>query len=72
MVQKVKRAKRRLDQFFPQIVEDMQDIELIYIEGSVAKYRIRKNELYGGEMLTITYYLYFIIDEDGLWKIHRY
>ena len=56
----------------PQIVEDMQDVELIYIEDNLAKYRIRKNELYGGETITITYYLYFTKDEDGLWKIHRY
>lgn len=56
----------------PQIVEDMQDIELIYIKGNLAKYRIRKNELYGGQTFNITYYLYFIKDGYGLWKIHRY
>jgi len=46
--------------------------ELIYTEGNVAKYRIRKNELYGEEMISITYYLYFTKDGYGLWKIHRY
>ena len=56
----------------PQIAQDMQDIELIYAEDNLAKYRIRKNELYNGEMLTITYYIYFEKDEKGLWKIYRY
>jgi hypothetical protein len=56
----------------PQIVQEMQDIQLIYIKGNAAKYRIRKNELYGGQMLTLTYYIYFVVDNDGLWKIYRY
>ena len=53
----------------PQSVQDMQDIQLIYSEGNMAKYRIRKNELYGGETLEITYYIYFAVDIDGIWKI---
>jgi hypothetical protein len=53
----------------PQLVQDMQDIQLIYIKDGVAKYRIRKNELYGGQIQEITYYIYFVIDEDGIWKI---
>ncbi len=56
----------------PQIVQDMQEIQLIYTKNNTAKYRIRKNELYGGQMLTITYYIYFTVDIDGLWKIYKY
>ena len=32
----------------PQISRDMQEIELIYVENKIAKYRIRKNEVWGG------------------------
>jgi len=56
----------------PQIVQDMQEIRLIYIWNNVAKYRIRRDELYSGQLYAITYYIYFIVDKDGLWKIYRY
>lgn len=56
----------------PKIVQDMQDIELIYAEDNLAKYCVRKDELYGGEIMTITYYIYFTKDKKGLWKIYRY
>ena len=50
----------------------MQDIQLVYVNDSVAKYRIRKNELYGGQMMTITYYIYFARDENGFWFIDKF
>jgi hypothetical protein len=50
----------------------MQDIQLIWTGDQAAKYRIRRTELYGGQMRTITYYIYFHTDNDGLWKILRY
>ena len=56
----------------PQIVQDMQDIQLIYSEGNMAKYRIRKSELYGGQTYEITYYIYFGVDIDGIWRIHKF
>jgi hypothetical protein len=56
----------------PQMVKDMQDIQLIYARGGIAKYRIRKNELYGGHMVTLTYYIYFTIDPNGMWKIDKF
>jgi len=56
----------------PQVVGEMQDIELLYAKGNVAKYRIRRTEPYGARTFTITYYLYFAKIENGLWKIHRY
>jgi hypothetical protein len=56
----------------PQFVQAMQDIQLIYVKDGGAKYRIIKNELYGGQMLAITYYIYFAVDEDGTWKIDRF
>jgi hypothetical protein len=56
----------------PQLVQEMQDIELIWAEDQEAQYRIRRHELYGGQSLTVTYYVYFRVDGDGLWKILRY
>ncbi len=56
----------------PQIVQDMQEIQLIYSENNMAKYRIRKNEVFGAQTLEITYYIYFVIDFDGVWKIGRF
>ena len=50
----------------------MQDIQLLYSKNNTSKYRIRKNELYGGQMLIITYYIYFAIDWDGVWRIYRF
>lgn len=56
----------------PQIIQDMQEIQLIYAEGRLAKYRIRRNEEHGGQVYPITYYIYFVRNGDGLWKIYRY
>jgi hypothetical protein len=56
----------------PQIAQEMQDIQLIYVKNNTAKYRLRENEFYGGKIETITYYIYFVVDKDGLWKIYRY
>jgi hypothetical protein len=56
----------------PQIVQEMQDIQLIYVENNTGKYRIRKSESYGGQTLSITYYIYFTLDRDGIWRIYKF
>ncbi|MBI4697893.1 MAG: hypothetical protein HY758_03010 [Nitrospirae bacterium] len=56
----------------PQLVQNMQDIQLIYSTNNAAKYRIRRNENYNGQTITITYYIYFSRDKDGIWKIYQY
>jgi len=56
----------------PQTAQDMQNIQFIYAEGRMAKYRIRRDEEHGGQIYPITYYIYFVRDWDGLWKIYRY
>ncbi len=61
-----------LNSQLPQLTQEMQDIQMITATGADAKYRIRKNELYNGQMLSITYYVYFGIDKDGVWKIIWY
>jgi hypothetical protein len=56
----------------PQIVSDMRDIEMIYLSDGVAKYRINRVHDIDGTLQTITYYIYFTRDSDGLWKIERF
>ena len=68
-------SKERYSQIFtaieaqlPTIISNMQAIELIYIRGDIAKYRIKREE--GGQ--DITYYIYFNKDENGKWKIRNF
>jgi hypothetical protein len=56
----------------PQLVQDMQSIQLIYINNNSSIYRIRQSELYGGQIVTMTYHIYFGRDPGGLWKIYRF
>jgi parallel beta-helix repeat protein len=56
----------------PQLMQEMQSLELIAVEDNAATYRIRRTQPYGGQLLTITYYAYFRPDRYGLWKILRY
>lgn len=51
-----------------QVAQAMQDIQMIYARDGVAKYRIRRTEATG----EITYYIYFVLDESGLWKIQQF
>jgi len=51
-----------------EIAASMQEIKLIYVKDGVAKYRIRRQEDAG----EITYYIYFQLDKDGLWKIRQF
>ncbi len=52
----------------PTIASKMQEIQLIYIKDGMAKYRIRRVEDTG----EVTYYIYFELDENGLWKIRQF
>ncbi|MCK7513075.1 MAG: hypothetical protein MZV70_59680 [Desulfobacterales bacterium] len=37
----------------------MKDIEMIYLENGIAKYRIRRDHIIDGRTVQITYYIYF-------------
>ncbi|MDA8240480.1 MAG: PKD domain-containing protein [Nitrospiraceae bacterium] len=56
----------------PQMISDMQAIELIYVKDDTAKYRINRVQDIDGTQVTITYYIYFMKDSDGLWKIREF
>ena len=55
-----------------QIARDMQDLELIYVADNRAKYRIRRQEIFGGRQMTFTYFVYFVQDGSGLWSIESF
>jgi hypothetical protein len=50
----------------------MQEIEIIFLEGNRAKYAINRDHDIDGQIITITYFIYFSRDINGLWKIERY
>ncbi len=56
----------------PQIADDMQEISLISVDDRSAKYRIRRVETHNTGTFSVTYYVYFIKDETGIWKIYRF
>jgi hypothetical protein len=47
---------------------DMPQIEPVYFEGDYAKYRLRRQEQFG----EMTYYIYWSIDNDGIWRVQSF
>lgn len=56
----------------PGIVAGMQDIEMIKCRNHSAEYRINREHWVNGRPVTITYSIYFEVDENGFWKIDRF
>jgi hypothetical protein len=54
------------------IGQNMQDIQIIYVTDTTAKYRIKRDEVHGGQILPITYYIYFTKDSNGAWVLDRF
>jgi hypothetical protein len=54
------------------LVQQMQNIEMIFAKGHRAKYRVKRDHNIGGQTVTITYYIYFSTDGNGLWKVEKY
>jgi hypothetical protein len=54
------------------IAQNMQQIQLIYVRERIAKYRIRRDEAVNGQTMTMTYYIYFVKDEKGFWRIDKF
>ncbi len=50
------------------IAAGMQSIEMISLKNGVSEYRIKRLEDVG----EVTYYIYFVLDENGLWKILQF
>ncbi|MCP4024650.1 MAG: hypothetical protein GY729_22610, partial [Desulfobacteraceae bacterium] len=57
---------------FAAFVNAMEDIEMIYLESSIAKYRIKRTEDVDGIPISVTYYIYFTRDIDGQYKVYKF
>ena len=55
-----------------QIASDMEEIELVYLTGRQAQYRLRRTETADGQPVRVTYYIYFIQGTDGIWRIRDF
>jgi hypothetical protein len=55
-----------------QIALDMQPIEMIYQKNDTAEYRIRKDIIFKGTPETVTSYIYFQRERDGIWRIRDF
>jgi hypothetical protein len=55
-----------------EIASTMREIELIYSEGRITKYRIKKQELVQEQNYDVAYYIYFIKDHNGMWRIESF
>ena len=53
----------------PQMAKDMRSVQLVYLRDGIGKYRIRRSEMTGGVMSELTYYIYFTLDKDAVWRI---
>jgi hypothetical protein len=51
---------------------EMPPIQRVYLEGTYAKYRLQRQEQVDGTAMTITYYVYFSIDNDGIWRVQSF
>ena len=45
---------------------------MIYLKDHVAKYRINRALNIDGTPQTITFYIYFVKDDNGIWKIQQF
>jgi len=54
------------------IAQEIGDIELIYVVEGRAKYRLLRTQLWGGQLMTLTYYVYFVQDGSGFWRIEGF
>jgi len=61
-----------LKEKLPQAAAEMAGIEFIEFQGDGAKYRTKRKEAIKGKEYDITYYVYFVVDQDGQWRIYRF
>ena len=50
------------------MVAGMNTIQFIHADNGIAKFRIRRQEAAG----EITYYIFFVMDQDGIWRIQQF
>jgi hypothetical protein len=47
-------------------------VQPVYFAAQYAKYRLDRQEQVGGSVMTITYYVYFSVDSDGIWRVQSF
>lgn len=53
------------------IAMNMQPIEFYRLYGNLALFKVKKNEVYGGQEYEITHELHFQLDSDGIWRLRQ-
>jgi hypothetical protein len=56
----------------PSIVQNMGAITPVSIESNRAEYIIERDDLIDGQIVTLTFSIYFSRDENGIWWLERY
>jgi hypothetical protein len=52
--------------------EALPDISLVILREAMGKYRIHRTVTIDGQTVTLTYWVYFILDTDGIWRIRQF
>jgi hypothetical protein len=55
-----------------QLAVAMEEITLVELLGRQAQYRIPRMQLWGGELVRVSYYLFFVLGDDGIWRIRDF
>ncbi len=56
----------------PALGPGMAGIEQVYVQGEVAKYRLRRSQVVQGQAREITHDIYFFKMPDGTWLIDSF
>ena len=59
---------KHLSNILPELVSSIDSIELVYLEDGVAEYRLMTIEAEE----QVSYYIYFVLDNNGTWKIQQF
>lgn len=55
-----------------QVGQDLGDIALVEFRSTSAKYRVQREDIVDGVPTTLTFWVYFILDGDGIWRIMQF
>ena len=50
----------------------LQDIVPVTFRGTTAKYRIQRTVMLNSQEIALTYWVYFVQDADGIWRIRQF
>jgi len=70
--EKYRRLFTGLADELPAIYASLPTPEFVKVQGHLAQYRIRRSQLWEGQPKTLTYYVWYARDAQGLWKVRAY